>query len=486
MSPLSCSHKFSSAVRGSMIFTSSIFLFLFLPVVLLLHAALPPRWRNSLLFAASVMFYAYGEGMLAWILLFSVAFNYLAGRCLAGDYGWFPRADWMRETLFYAAVLVNLGFLAWFKYANFFVNEILRAPEGHWSTIALPIGISFYTFQGLSYIMDVRNRCQEASRSFLDFGCYITCFPQLIAGPIVRYSDIAHELLQRRVSLEGFALGVERFLAGFCKKMLIANPMGRVSDSIYAMPVQHLDMPHAWLAITCYALQIYYDFSGYSDMAIGLGRMMGFTFPENFNYPYIARSVREFWQRWHMTLSSWLRDYLYIPLGGSRVGAARTVFNLWLVFLLCGLWHGAQWSFLAWGAYHGFFLVLERTSFGRLLKNAPRTVQHGYTLLAVGVGWVIFRADTLPQAGDMLLAAAGLGQAELYALGMTRFFTGDFLLALSCGLLFACPTLGALQRRCGGPGKALDFASLLLLPLFVVALFQMSADTYNPFLYFRF
>lgn len=470
-----------------MVFTSAVFLFLFLPIVLLLNLLLPRSWRNAFLLLVSLIFYAFGEGPLLWVLLASVAVNYLAGRALAGDFAGFPQGR-ARTVLFYAVIAANLGLLGWFKYANFFVQEILLFPAGSWNAIALPIGISFFTFQCISYVIDVRRGDVPASRSLVDFGCYVTCFPQLIAGPIVRYSDIARELAQRHVSLDDFSAGAQRFMAGFCKKMLLANPMGRVSDAIYAMPMQNLDAPHAWLAMICYTLQIYYDFSGYSDMAIGMGRMLGFTFPENFNFPYIARSIRDFWRRWHMTLSTWLRDYLYIPLGGSRCSQGRVMVNLWLVFLLCGLWHGAQWSFMIWGAWHGFFLVLERTPFGRLVDAAPRPVQHLYTLLAVVVGWVIFRADTLTQASGVLLAAAGLGEAAPYPFTIGRLLTPDIVLVAVAGMLWAMPLSTLLPAAV--LQKAQRFTSCIsgiaLLPLFLVALACLSADTYNPFLYFRF
>lgn len=469
-----------------MVFTSAVFLFLFLPIVLGVYRFLPRAYANAFLLAASLLFYFYGEGAQVWILLLSVFMNYYAARLISGEYTWFPQTRLAKNLMLAACVVLNLGLLGWFKYANFFVQEILMSP-GQWETIALPIGISFYTFQCLSYVMDVHAGTVKTSRSLVDFGCYVTCFPQLIAGPIVRYSDIEKELIERSVSTERFALGVERFLIGFCKKMLIANPLGRVSDTIYALPMDNLDAPHAWLAMTCYTLQIFYDFSGYSDMAIGLGHMLGFSFPENFNYPYISRSIQDFWRRWHMSLSSWLRDYLYIPLGGNRCSGARHIMNLWLVFLLCGLWHGAQWSFILWGGYHGLFLVLERTRFGRIIHASPRVVQHVYTLLVIYVGWVIFRADTMPHALAMLKAAMGLGVAVPYAFSITRFLTPDFLLTLAAGVFFSMPIAAHLRVIPDRFGAFVRSASTVaLLPLFVLALTRLSADTYNPFLYFRF
>ena len=345
-----------------MVFSSTIFLFFFLPLTLLAYFVVGPRGRNLILLAASLLFYAWGETVYLLVMLFSIAANYLFGLLI----------DRARErgsrggTAFALAVATNLGLLGFFKYANFFVDNlnqvlpVLGLAPMDIGRVHLPIGISFFTFQALSYIIDLYRNETAVQRSLLNFALYKALFPQLIAGPIVRYRDVAREIEQRTVSLDDFASGVQRFIIGLGKKVLIANVMGRAADTIFATPAETLPATLAWTGSIAFMLQIYFDFSGYSDMAIGLGRMFGFHFLENFNYPYIARSVREFWRRWHISLSTWFRDYLYIPLGGNRHGPVRTGANLLLVFLLCGLWHGASWTFLIWGVYHGIFLVLER------------------------------------------------------------------------------------------------------------------------------
>ncbi len=345
-----------------MLFSAATFLFLFLPVLLLLYFLCPRRLRNLLLLTASLLFYVWGEKTYVFVLLASIAVNYTLGLWLDG-----LRTARGRRLAIALAVFANLGLLATFKYAVFLLQNCnvalaalhlapLPVPNIH-----LPLGISFFTFHALSYVIDVYRGEVRALKDPIAFALYISFFPQSIAGPIVRYSDLATQLVRRRFFRAGFAEGVRRFIFGLSKKMLIANTLALPADAIFGLPPEGLSAGLAWLGITCYTLQIYFDFSGYSDMAIGLARMFGFDFKENFNYPYVSRSVTEFWRRWHMSLSSWFRDYLYIPLGGNRRGTIHTYFNLLAVFFLCGLWHGASWAFVGWGLYHGGFLVLERT-----------------------------------------------------------------------------------------------------------------------------
>ena len=342
-----------------MLFTEPTFLFLFLPVLLALYFITRSRehgaYGNWLLLVASVVFYATGGGSFTWLMLGSIAFNYWMAILVSRNQRWLP-----------FAIAVNLTVLGVFKYANFFadnINALLRMAGGQpiaVPRVLLPIGISFFTFHAISYVVDVHRRDATAQKSPVHAALYLLLFPQLIAGPIIRYRDIADQLARRLVTVDDFGYGVRRFIIGLAKKVLVANVVAGPADRIFAMPVAELSAGHAWLGLTCYTLQIYFDFSGYSDMAIGLGRMFGFRFPENFRWPYIADSVQEFWRRWHISLSTWFRDYLYIPLGGNRVSPARRYVNLVTVFFLCGLWHGASWNFVIWGLWHGTFLVIER------------------------------------------------------------------------------------------------------------------------------
>ena len=398
------------------------------------------------------------------------------------------------------AVAVNLTVLAVFKYANFFVdnvNTLALALGGRpvvVPRVLLPIGISFFTFHAISYVVDVYRDDATAQKSPVHAALYLLLFPQLIAGPIIRYRDIADQLAARTVLLDDFVSGVRRFVIGLAKKVLVANIVAGPADRIFGMPFAELSAAHAWLGILCYTLQIYFDFSGYSDMAIGLGRMFGFRFPENFRWPYIADSVQEFWRRWHMSLSTWFRDYLYIPLGGSRVSPARMYGNLVTVFFLCGLWHGASWNFVIWGLFHGAFLVFERVTGWPRRAWAP--LRHAYLLLVVMIGWVFFRADTLPAAVAFLKAMAGLSPAAPTVYTVQWYLTPELWLALAAGVIGSAPVAPAISRwfermRARGSGPALDWSLALastatFAALLVGSVLQVAARTYNPFIYFRF
>ncbi|MEP7327615.1 MAG: MBOAT family protein [Betaproteobacteria bacterium] len=477
-----------------MVFASPIFLFLFLPLTLAAYFVLPRAWRNGVLLVASLAFYAWGEAPYLVLVLASVAFNYLLGGAISRATAPARRRGWLA-----VAITGNLALLGVFKYANFAVANvnalapILAITPLAVAAIPLPLGISFFTFHAISYVVDVYKRNADAEHNLPRFALYILLFPQLIAGPIIRWRDIAAQLRVREQRLADFSYGARRFVLGLGKKVLIANTLGQTADRIFALPSGDLTTPLAWLGLVCYTLQIYFDFSGYSDMAIGLMRMVGFRILENFNYPYVARSVREFWRRWHISLSNWFRDYLYIPLGGNQRGVARAYGNLVLVFVLCGLWHGASWPFVLWGAWHGLFLVLERAGFDRVLKRmGPLT--HLYALVAVMGGWVLFRCETLTQAGHYYAALGGFAGGDPLRHPLVEFLDPLVAVTLVIGVIFAAPVarrIGRWRDRIAAPGGvvarsvlAADIGWLVLV--YVAASAMLAAGTYNPFIYFRF
>ena len=372
-----------------MVFSSVIFLFAFLPAVLAVYYALKPSYRNCWLLLASLFFYSWGEPKNVLVMLLSIAVNYFAAILIEKSRG----KTFLHNVLFACAVLFNLALLFYFKYTDFFIRNVNRAFSANipLRNIALPIGISFFTFQILSYIIDVKRNKVPVQKNPLSLGLYISFFPQLIAGPIVRYIDINEQIKTRSVDARKFNVGCVRFMAGFSKKILIADQLSPYVNTIFSQ--NGISAPSAWIGIAAYTLQIYFDFSGYSDMAIGLGKMFGFDFLENFNYPYIATSVKDFWRRWHISLSAWFRDYVYIPLGGSRRGKARTFLNLFFVWILTGFWHGSSWNFIFWGLWYFFFLVLERGAWGKLIEKLPSFFRHCYALFVILFGWIFFRAD---------------------------------------------------------------------------------------------
>jgi alginate O-acetyltransferase complex protein AlgI len=487
-----------------LLFTEPTFLFLFLPLLLaLVFAPVAITWgrqghgayANYLLVAASIVFYAKGGGAFTWLILGSIAFNY--GMAIAIERGR-AAATGRAERLLAAAVAVDLAVLGVFKYTNFFadnVNSLFRLVHLHpveAPRILLPIGISFFTFHAISYVVDVYRRDASAQKSPVHAALYLLLFPQLIAGPIIRYRTIAGQLAHRAVSLDDFAYGVRRFIVGLGKKVLIANTVAGPADRIFAMRSVELTAAHAWLALVCYTLQIYFDFSGYSDMAIGLGRMFGFHFPENFRWPYIADTVQEFWRRWHISLSSWFRDYVYVPLGGNRRGPARTYANLVTVFFLCGLWHGASWNFVVWGLFHGTFLVIERRGLADIMRYLRPSVRHAYLMLVVMVGWVFFRTATLADAVAFLKAMAGLNEPMPTLLTIQWYLTPEIVLALVAGAIGAVPfvpLIGQWRDTLGSrlPAFGVDLAATAaLFVIFLASVVQLAAGTYNPFIYFRF
>ncbi|MBR4251600.1 MAG: MBOAT family protein [Kiritimatiellae bacterium] len=510
-----------------MIFASPFFLTVFLPAVLLSAwglgwlcrrrggAAMSWAPVNLLLLLASLLFYFWGEGWGVLWLLASIAFNAVCARLAAPRPG---RTDRARRAAVAAAVTGNLAFLGWFKYAAFAARSLDLIPGVHIPVpeVALPLGISFYTFQALGYVIDVYRGAVPPAARATDFACYVALFPQLVAGPIVRYADVAARLLRRETALDRVSSGFKRFLCGLAKKVLVANVAAEAADAVWGVLEGGSAVPPslAWGGLLAYSLQIYYDFSGYSDMAIGMGRMLGFDFRENFLHPYAATSVRDFWRRWHISLSTWFRDYLYIPLGGSRRGLPRTLLNSLAVFALCGLWHGASAMFVLWGLWHGLFLVLERLagifqplekSFPTIGKNPQNFPTIGkkvsnhwktflgriYALSAVAAGWVFFRSETMDVAGRMFRSLVGCGTAAREARSLWMAFPPKVLLALAIGTACAAPLAPALRNalrrllaRAPAAAEAAEWLWCTLLGL--SAMLFLAGGSYNPFIYFRF
>lgn len=472
-----------------MVFSSITFLFYFLPVFLFLYYLADRKYKNGLLLAFSVLFYSWGAPKFVFVLVASTIIDFYLVQ-------WMHQCKQLqlKKWLLITSIALNVGLLAFFKYANFFVenlNEILTALDVTnltWTAIALPIGISFYTFQTLTYSIDVYRGVHAPLQRVRDYVMYIMMFPQLIAGPIVRFNQIADQIENRKATTADRLLGFYRFCIGLAKKVLIANPLGAKAAEMLSMDLVQLDSTAAWVGILAFTMQIYFDFSGYSDMAIGLGRMIGFTFPENFRNPYTAQSITDFWRRWHITLSTWMRDYLYIPLGGNRVRKGRMYFNLWFVFLVSGLWHGAAWNFVLWGIYHGFFLVIERLFLQKILNRLPRFLRIGYAFFIVVLGWVIFWIE------DINLASLYYQQLFSFDFSAPRIIPDPkpyivFLVALFFAFFTLFPCGEKIQKRVffGTYSKALNtlmFFSCLTLLIWSTA--AILSEGFNPFIYFRF
>ena len=483
-----------------MVFSSLTFIFVFLPLFLACYYGAPRRLKNPVALMGSYFFYAWGEPRFVLILLASSVIDYHLGRRLT-------RTDSTkagRRTVLALSLVLNVGCLAFFKYANFSVAQINTifgwggGPVLAWQTIALPIGISFFTFQKISYMVDVYRGTVGPARGFINYALYVALFPQLIAGPIIRYHDVARQIETRRHDVNTFAEGIWRFCLGLGKKVLIANPMGQLADLAFnsggeTVLAAGLTLPLAWLGILAYSFQIYFDFAGYSDMAIGLGRMMGFHFLENFNRPYIATSITAFWRRWHISLSNWMREYLYIPLGGNRTAPGRTYLNLWIVFLISGLWHGAAWNFILWGAYHGFFLTIERVRWMRWKQRLPAVPATLMTFLIVMVGWVFFRAESLAQAVAYLGVMVDFSTLKSTPLPLAwqEVLTPRTVLVLGLAVMISFFPESYRRRwqtrdrwRSAHLVQGLRFTTAgVLLTLSVAALATLS---FNPFIYFRF
>lgn len=461
-----------------MLFSSMTFVFMFLPLVFTAYLFTPPRFRNGLLLAASILFYAWGEPRYVVIMLLTVLINWLGALLIA-------RFQKYKTFILTASVITDLSFLFYFKYFNFVALNInaFTGADIPLLKVIMPIGISFYTFQAMSYLADVYSGKVRAEASVFKLALYVTLFPQLVAGPIVKYHDVAEQLSRRSVTPDKVLYGVRRFIIGLAKKVLIANTLGMVADAIFAQPAANFDVLTAWAGALAYSLQLFYDFSGYSDMAIGLGAMFGFKFFENFNYPYISKSVSEFWQRWHISLSSWFKEYLYIPLGGNRHGTARTVFNLAVVFLATGIWHGAEWTFVAWGAWHGAFVIFEKLT-GWHKTNRFQLLHHAYCLLVLIVGWVIFRAENLTYACAYLQNMFGLLSAHNITNQIGAYIDNLELIVLAAAIVCALPIFKNMTEvKSSLANLAIN---IWLLVLFLLSTAALASSTYNPFIYFRF
>lgn len=466
-----------------MVFSSTIFLCVYLPLVLLGYYICPKKGRNLFLLIVSLVFYAWGEPKYVFLMIFSILVNYIFGRLMDKNRGRQKRM----KLLLVLSVVIDLGLLSVFKYTDFVITNInaIFGSSFDLLNIALPIGISFYTFQAMSYTIDVYRDDVRVQKNLIDFGMYITMFPQLIAGPIVRYADVQDQLADRSVTTADFSEGVMRFVVGLGKKVLLANQMGAVWSDIYALGGD-VSALMAWTGAIAYTFQIYFDFSGYSDMAIGLGRMFGFKFPENFRYPYQSVSITDFWRRWHITLSTWFKEYLYIPLGGNRRGLARQALNLLIVWSLTGFWHGAGWNFVMWGLYYFVILFIEKLFLLKALDKLPKFFRHVYALVLIIIGWVIFASDDvsvlLPYLGSMFGANGAIGGMDVYTL-----LTKAVLLIICCVASTELPkklflsAAGAMNEK-----AAFTLKSVLTIALLAMSMILLIGDSYNPFLYFRF
>lgn len=468
-----------------MVFSSLTFVCVFLPIVILLYYVSPSlAIRNALLIVASLLFYAYGEPIYIVLMLFSIFINYGFGRMLESQ------IKVARKVVVVAAVSVNLGILFVFKYTDMLLETINKIGNRDFHTIdlALPVGISFFTFQALSYVIDVYRNEAKAEKSVFNVMLYISFFPQLIAGPIVKYHDISEQIRKRKVDIQEIAEGLRRFIIGLSKKVLISNTMAITADMLFTVPFGKINILSAWIAALAYMFQIYFDFSGYSDMAIGLGHMFGFKFLENFNYPYISKSVKEFWRRWHISLSTWFKEYLYIPLGGNRKGKMRTCINKLIVFFATGLWHGANWTFVVWGLWHGIFMLLEEVI---NIKQVPRVLRHIYTMLVVCIGFVMFRADTFLQGILMIqkmLVGWEFGGEQMSI--VKSVMTPVFLITVIIALIGSTPIIKSIGKDCAqkeSGKKIMEFLSYgIAIVLLAICILNLSSGTYNPFIYFRF
>lgn len=468
-----------------MVFSSLFFLCVFLVVVFVVSICLPKRLRNLWLLLASLFFYAWGEPRYILIMLFSTVFDYLNGLAI-GAATKRGRHDTLGKAVLVLSVAGNLGILCYFKYTDFAISTINRLAGTQLGLLqlALPIGISFYTFQTMSYTIDVYRGEAKIQRNIISFGMYVCLFPQLIAGPIVRYQDIQNEVDARVTTPEGIARGLMRFLTGLAKKVLLANQIGELWETVAAAGAADMSMALAWLGALAFTFQIYFDFSGYSDMAIGLGEMFGFHFPENFDHPYEAASITDFWRRWHMTMGTWFREYVYIPLGGNRKGTARQILNLLIVWFLTGLWHGAGWNFVCWGLYYFVLLVMEKYVLRRFLERIPALFRHILTLFFVVVGWVIFACEDLAQLGGYLKALFGIGVPFGNALAAYEW---DIQLPFLLLLAAAATSIPArLAKRLSGDELQMPLQMAYTVILLVLSLAFLVSGSYNPFLYFRF
>lgn len=468
-----------------MLFSSMTFLWIFLPVVIISTLCIPNiKYQNTVLLFSSLLFYAWGEPVYVFLMLLSIALNWGFGLLI-------DKMDKYRKIWLVLCVLTNLSLLGYFKYYDFFasaINSVASSELVSIRNIALPIGISFFTFQALSYVIDVYRGDCKVQKNILNLALYVSFFPQLIAGPIVRYHDIDEQIQNRQLSMEKFAFGLRRFIYGLGKKVIISNTCAEIVDYLYALDVDSMAVATAWIAAILYTLQIYYDFSGYSDMAIGLGRIFGFEFLENFRYPYMSRSIHEFWQRWHISLGTWFKEYVYIPLGGNRKGNGRTYINLCIVFFLTGMWHGASWNFIFWGLYHGIFQIVERLGFHKILKKFP-LFSHLYCMLIVVIGWVFFRIESLEEGFKLVAKMMLPWKNEFLNLKeLLPYFSSRKIIIVLLGIIGAgvIQWIGAKYPKLKEKWMYSICEMVYCMVVLFYSIMQLAAGTYNPFIYFRF
>ena len=469
-----------------MLFSSITFLFLFLPIMLAVYYIAPPQWKNLLLLAGSLIFYAWGEPVYIILMILSILLNYFCGMDIENKSE--NEAKAKRSLVF--AITVNIVLLVFFKYFGFLVESTntLFGISIPYRELALPIGISFYTFQEISYIVDVYRGKVKAQQSLVKYALYVSMFPQLVAGPIVCYGDIEKQLTARKISGRKLGQGAMLFIIGLSKKAVLANTLGKIFEEISSTSASNLTVLMAWLGCITYAFQIYFDFSGYSDMAIGLGSMFGFSFPENFRHPYESRSITEFWRRWHISLSSWFREYVYIPLGGNHVTISRNIVNLLIVWMLTGMWHGAAWNFVAWGVYYGVILVMEKYVWGASVEQLPKPVQHIYAGAVILVGWVFFFSPSLGYALRYLWAMIGGGSGIADAQGAFLLFTHWLLFVIAAvgSTAYGRKLLNNAVRFSANRTVRMTVGAVLYIGIFFLSVAFLVTDTFNPFLYFRF
>lgn len=462
-----------------MVFSSLSFLFYFLPTILFLYYILPKKFRygrNFVLLIGSLFFYFVGEPKAIVVMLLSIFINYLGGIAVSRV------GEKQRKISLTIVVILNLTILFYYKYLMFIVGNLSKIFDFSVETksIYMPIGISFFTFQGMSYVFDVYMKNAEVKKNPLDIALYISLFPQLIAGPIVRYKTVADEIDGRVETLDLFSTGVIRFIVGLSKKVLLANKFGIIADEIFKLNGNYnLSVPLSWFGVLMFALQIYYDFSGYSDMAIGLGKMFGFNFLENFDYPYISKSITEFWRRWHMSLGTWFRDYIYIPLGGNRVSVPRHILNMFIVWFLTGFWHGASWNYIIWGLYFFVFLVIEKYVFGNKFEKVPKIFRHLYALIVILVGWVIFKEENSFLLLKYLKAMFSVGLKP--TIGGVTYYLKEYYIEIFLGIIFSTNILKAFEK-----GKKTIPAISIYFILLILSIVSLFSSSYNPFIYFRF
>lgn len=470
-----------------MVFSSILFITRFLPLVLAIYFVVPKRIRNLVLFLSSILFYAWGEPVYILLMCFTITVDYVFGLIIDRQISAGKKKS--AKVSLAAAVVINLALLGFFKYANFTINTVNSLTGAGIAAIklALPIGISFYTFQSLSYVIDVYRGDTKVQKNILDFGTYVTLFPQLIAGPIVRYRTVAEEMQGRVENRADFARGISRFIFGLGKKVLLANNAGLLWDSVNALTASEMSVGSFWLGILAYTFQIYFDFSGYSDMAIGMGLMFGFHFDENFNYPYMAKSITEFWRRWHISLSTWFKEYVYIPLGGNRAGIVKQIRNIIIVWMLTGFWHGASWNFVAWGLYYGAILIIEKVFLLKIVEKMPKFVRHIYTMFFVIIGWVLFSFDSFKRGAEFIAGMFGLGGYSVINKEFIYLLLNNLVLLVILVIGSTDIPKKCMERLAAKNNNGFRVLGIIgLETILAICVAYLVASTYNPFLYFRF